>query len=83
MASVLAHNLARELQIITKPKSRGTTEKRSALWAFEELGTIRHHLLQRAGRLTEPHGKLTLTMNPNAAVKEDLIQFLDTLKKAA
>jgi hypothetical protein len=83
MASVLAHNLARELQIITKPKSRGTTEKRSALWAFEELGTIRHHLLQRAGRLTEPHGKLTLTMNPNAAVKEDLIQFLDALKKAA
>ena len=83
MASVLAHNLARELQMITKPKSRGTTEKRSALWAFEELGTIRHHLLQRAGRLTEPHGKLTLTMNPNAAVKEDLIQFLDALKKAA
>jgi len=83
MASVLAHNLARELQMITKPKSRGTTEKRSALWAFEELGTIRHHLLQRAGRLTEPHGKLTLTMNPNAAVKEDLIQFLEALKKAA
>jgi hypothetical protein len=83
MASVLAHNLARELQIITKPKSRGTTEKRSALWAFEELGTIRHHLLQRAGRLTEPHGKLTLTMNPNAAVKEHLIQFLEALKKAA
>jgi hypothetical protein len=26
---------------------------------------------------------LTLTMNPNAAVKEDLIQFLDALKKAA
>jgi hypothetical protein len=82
MASVLAHNLARELQMITKPKSRGTTEKRSALWVFEELGTIRHHLLQRAGRLTEPHGKLILTMNPDAAVKEDLIQFLDALKKA-
>jgi len=83
MASILAHNLARELQMITKPKSRGTTEKRSALWAFEELGTIRHHLLQRAGRLTQPQGKLTLTMNPNAAVKEDLIQFLEALKKAA
>jgi hypothetical protein len=26
---------------------------------------------------------LTLTMNPNAAVKEDLIQFLEALKKAA
>jgi hypothetical protein len=40
-------------------------------------------LLQRAGRLTQPHGKLTLTMNPNAAVKEDLIHFLEALKKAA
>jgi hypothetical protein len=39
-------------------------------------------LLQRAGRLTEPYGKLTLSMNPNAAVKEDLMQFLDALKKA-
>lgn len=83
MASILAHNLTREIQMVTKPKSRGTTEKRSALWAFEELGTIRHHLLQRAGRLTQPHGKLTLTMHPNTAVKEDLIQFLDALKKAA
>jgi hypothetical protein len=83
MASILAHNLTRELQMITKPKSRGTTEKRAALWAFEELGTIRHHLLQRAGRLTEPHGKLTLTMHPNAAVKEGLIQFLEALKQAA
>ena len=83
MASVLAHNLTRELQMISKPKSRGTTEKRAALWAFEELGTIRHHLLQRAGRLTEPHGRLTLTMHPNPAVKEDLLQFLEALKEAA
>ncbi|MGZ3606272.1 MAG: IS1380 family transposase, partial [Thermodesulfobacteriota bacterium] len=83
MASILAHNLTRELQMVTKPKSRGTTEKRAALWAFEALGTIRHHLLQRAGRLTEPHGKLTLTMHPNPAVKEDLLQFLEALKEAA
>jgi len=26
---------------------------------------------------------LTLTMNPNAAVKEDLLQFLEALQKAA
>ena len=83
MASILAHNLTRELQMLTKPKSRGTTEKRSALWAFEELGTIRQHLLQRAGRFTQPHGKLTLTMHPNTSVKEDLTQFLQALEKAA
>jgi hypothetical protein len=79
MASVLAHNLTRELQMLTKLKSRGTTEKRSALWVFEELETIRHYVLQRAGRLTQPHGKLTLTMHPNPVVKENLIQFLDAL----
>ena len=56
MAAVLAHNLTRELQMMTKPRSRGTTEKRTALWKLEELVTIRHHLLQRAGRLTEPQG---------------------------
>ncbi len=83
MTAILAHNLTRELQMITEPKSRGTTKKRTLLWAFEELGTIRHHLLQRAGRLTEPHGKLTLTMHPNPAVKEDLLQFLGALQKAA
>jgi len=82
-AYIMAHNLTRELQMVTKPKSRGTTEKRSALWAFEELGTIRHHLLQRAGRLTRPHGKLILTMNQNAVVKEDLLQFFEALKNAA
>jgi hypothetical protein len=54
----------------------------STLWVFAELKTIRHHLLQKSGRLTKPYGKLTLSMNPNAAVKEDLMQFLDILKKA-
>jgi len=83
MSAVLAHNLTRELQMMTKPRSRGTTEKRSALWKFEELWTIRHHLLQRAGRITEPHGKLTLTMSGNPAVKKDLLFFLDALKEAA
>jgi hypothetical protein len=69
--------------MLTKPKNRGTTEKRSAFWAFEELGTIRHHLLQRMGRFTLTHGKFFLTMHPNAIVKENSIQFLDALKKAA
>ena len=83
MASVLAHNLTKELQMIAAPPSRGTTEKRSPLWIFTEIGLIRHHLLQRAGRLTEPQGKLTLTLSGNEAVKRDLLHFLDALKEAA
>jgi hypothetical protein len=83
MAAVLAHNLTKELQMIAASPSRGTTEKRSPLWAFAEMSWIRHHLLQRAGRLTEPQGKLTLTLSGNEAVKKDLLHFLDALETAA
>jgi hypothetical protein len=83
MAAIIAHNLNRELQMTVKPEDRGTTEKRAPLWKFQEIGTIRQRLLQRAGRLTEPQGKLTLTMSGNDAVKRDLLYFLDGLKKAA
>ncbi len=83
MAGVLAHNLIRELQMIAYPPERGTTQKRSPLWMFEQLATIRSRLLQRAGKLTEPQKKLTLTMSANPAVQEDLLHFLDVLKEAA
>jgi hypothetical protein len=83
MAAILAHNLTRELQMAANSRSRGTTEKRAALWEFEELSTIRHRLLQRAGRFTEPGGKLTLTMSSNNTVKGDLLHFLDRLEKVA
>jgi len=62
---------------------RLTTEKRAPLWCFEQLGTVRRKLIQRAGRLTRPQGKLTLTMSANPAVKSELLHYLDTLKPAA
>lgn len=83
MAAVIAHNLNREIQMMVKPKERGTTDKRAPLWEFEELATIRHRLIQRAGRLTQPQGKLTLTMSGNEVVKNELLYFLDALKEAA
>ena len=83
MASILAHNLTREIQMVACLKMRGTTEKRSPLWIFEELKTLRSLLIQRAGRLTTPKGKLTLTLNGNEAVKRDFFMFLDAFKEAA
>lgn len=83
MASILSHNLNRELQMATAEPDRGTTEKRAPLWRFTELKKLRHHLLQRAGRLTNPQGCLTLTMNGNETVKQGLMEFLDALKLAA
>jgi len=83
MAAILAHNLTRELQMRTEPKARGTTERRTPSWHFEELATLRHHVLQRAGRFTRPQGKLTLTITDNPALRQDIVRFLDALKEAA
>jgi len=41
-SAILAHNLARELQMQAEPlPHRNTTEKRSPRWIFEEIHTLR------------------------------------------
>jgi hypothetical protein len=70
LAAVLAHNLNREMQMLCHEQERNTTEKRAPLWCFEQLGTLRRKLIQRAGRLTKPQGTLTLTMSANQAGKQ-------------
>jgi hypothetical protein len=82
-AAILAHNLGRELQMRTKPKSRGTTEKRSPKWIFQSLGTIQKQIIQRAGKLTNPNRKLTLTLSANKKVKKEMLHYLHSLKLAA
>ncbi len=37
LAALFAHNLIRELQMMTSPRSRRTTPQRAALWVFEKL----------------------------------------------
>ncbi len=69
LSAMLLHNLTRELQMLAHPPQRGTTVKRTALWVFEKLQTMRRNLIQRAGRLLRPGGKLVLSMNDNAAVE--------------
>jgi hypothetical protein len=75
--------LSRELQMQTAPAACRALPKRSAAWKFEKLDTLRHRIIQRAGRFTRPQGKLTLTMSANHAVRKDLLHFLDVLQKAA
>lgn len=77
ISAMMAHNLNREMQMQCNAKSRLTTEKRAPLWRFEQLGTLRRKLIQRAGRLTRPEGKLTLTMSANKAVKSELLHYLE------
>lgn len=83
LAAILAHNLNRELYMSAHEPCRRTTEKRAPLWTFERLDTLRHRIIQRAGRLTRPKGQLKLTMSANEAVQERLLHILGALGKAA
>jgi hypothetical protein len=72
LSAVMAHNLTRELQIAAYQRERGTTAKRRNLWGFETLGTLRNRLIRRAGRLIRPQGRLTLVIQANKTLREDL-----------
>jgi hypothetical protein len=83
LAAMLAHNLSREMQMVANNQQRRTTEKRAPLWKFTQLGTLRRKLIQRAGRLTRPQRKLTLTMSANPTVKSELLHYLNAINQAA
>ena len=83
LATLFAHNLMRELQMKTQPVERLTTAKRTALWAFEKIGSLRKKIIQRAGRITKPGGIITLTVAGNQAVKDRVCFFLRELDAAA
>jgi hypothetical protein len=83
LAGLFAHNLTRELQMRTCIASRRTTAKRAALWVFETVDTVRKTLIQRAGRLTRPHGTLTLTISANQWIKKRLLHTLGTIQANA
>ena len=82
MAAIIGHNLTRELQMIAQEPERGTTLKRAQRWVFEKLDSIRGRIVQRAGRLTSPGGRLTLTMSANPAVAHDITHYMDVLDAA-
>jgi hypothetical protein len=83
LCCMMAHNLSRELQMLSSNPTPRALPKRPASWAFEKLVTLRRRIIQRAGRLTEPKGELTLTMSANDAVQQDLLHLLDSIRKAA
>jgi hypothetical protein len=79
LCGVLAHNLNRELQMQTAEPVRQRSAKRSALWCFEQLDTMRKKWIQRAGRFTRPEGRLTLTLGCNQTVQTRLLDLLGAL----
>jgi hypothetical protein len=83
VASIMAHNLTRELQMQAAPRRRRTNPRRAALWLFEKLATVRNKLVRRAGRVHYPDGRLTLTMSENKAVQAEFERILNGLDEAA
>lgn len=79
LAGLIGHNLLRELQMRESPPTRATTGTRSSLWAFERVSSIRDRVFRRAGRLTRPSGRFTLTINAPRAIQKRILK----LKEAA
>ena len=83
LCAMMAHNLAREIQMLANPPRLRARPKRTAAWRFYTLDRLRHRFIQRAGRLTRPQRELTLSMSANPAVRKDLLYFLEAVQKAA
>ena len=83
LAGLLAHNLTRQLQMVADGPQRTTNAKRSSLWVLRQLGTIRHKLLHRVGRLTRPANKRVLSINADTSVEQEMNHYLDTLQAMA
>ena len=82
-ASLLAHNLGRELQMQASPPSRGTLPKRPARWVFLSLGSIQNRLLRRVGRFLYPQGRTTLRISAEPDVQDQIQRLLQPRQDAA
>ena len=69
-------NLMRELQMQAQMPEHNTSHNRRALWSFEKIDTLRKTFIAKAGRLSRPQGKLTLSMNANAMVESLITKYI-------
>jgi hypothetical protein len=81
LAGLLAHNMIRELQMRQTSPVRPTNLTRAARWIFEQVGSLRRHVFQRAGRLTRPAGCVTLTINASEADQKRIVELRDAAGK--
>lgn len=76
LSNFMAHNLDRELQMRYTPEKTKSGEKRPTRWQFIKLDTFRRMVIQRAGKLIQPQGKLTLSMPKNPIFQEKINAYL-------
>ena len=73
LAGLMAHNLVREVQMRQPSPRFRTTPARTALWVFEKVGSLRQRIFHRAGKLTRPSGRLTLTINASEPIQKRIL----------
>ena len=81
-ATIMAHKPTRELTMSTQAAERDQTARRTPLWRFARIGTVRRQVSQRAGRLICPQGKLTLSVSANAAFRCEIGAALEIPERA-
>lgn len=82
--AMLAHNLARELQMATgTARSSRSVPTRAAAFAFAQLGTLRELVLRRAGSITRPAGRYTITIAADGAAQDCITRHVGALRRAA
>lgn len=79
LSTMLAHNLGRELQLCTAAPTRKTTPTRAPHYELKTLGTLRHLLVRRAGRLTRPQGTLRLSTAASGVARQEFEAIYDAL----
>ena len=80
---VLAHNLLANFQIETGVIERPRTHQRTAHWVLRSAQTLRFEIINRAGRLVRPEGRLTLRLQRNKQAERQFDQIGTALGKAA
>lgn len=84
LISVLAYNLVRNFQVDSGiAKDRTKTVKRTNLFHFESLKTIRFEIVAAAGRILNIAGVKTLRLNKNIARQTRYQAVANALKSAA
>lgn len=82
MASILAHNLGREMQMIADKPVRSTSFKRPAKWLFRSLKTLQKTLFYKVGRLVQPQRRLTLKIAAQHDEQMLFEHYMGALKEA-
>lgn len=83
LLSVLSFNLTRAFQAATIAARRESNEKRTTLFKFSSIRTLRYQLFNRAGVVVKPQGKATLDVGRSAAVINTFESIREKLDLAA